>query len=205
METLIGLLKTAAPAVATILGGPIAGTAVKFLGQALLGDESADVETVTDAVKTATPDQLSALDGKWKIYKAQTERLIAEQGEVTDTMVAKLDTPTANKIAFLRMTTRPWAVRRMIHLMMLPIYITGIDVALVIINIFIRFFHSGEGEPSQFELVAATFLGGDSIYYQMYEAGVIPAAGIVMAYMGLRQIEKSGSPIDGIMKMWKQR
>lgn len=55
------LVKTVAPGLATALGGPLAGIAVKALGDSLLGDSTASVDQVSQAVLNATPDQLLAL------------------------------------------------------------------------------------------------------------------------------------------------
>jgi len=205
MDLLKGLLTTVAPMVATALGGPLAGGAVRFLGQALLGDENAGLESVTKATQKASPGQLESLDAKWKIYEAETKRLIAEQGEVGELIKAKLDTATANKVALMRMTTRPWAVRKMVYTMMLPLYITVVDMVLALLNIVIRFFHgpvTTKNPITQFDFLAATFFEGNSVYVSLYQSLITPAAGIVIAYMGLRQIEKSGNPLSGIMKLF---
>ena len=193
MEILSNLLKSAAPAVATALLGPAGGIAVKFLGDALLGDPEAPLVSITEAVKQASPEQLADLNER---YEAETARLIAEQGEITDTLVAKIDGPTANKVAFLRMTTRPWAVRKMVYAMLLPLYVFWIDVGLTLINSVMKFYDSKKA----FDLLGTTFLDGESVYIVMYGDLVAPAATIVVSYMTLRQIEKSGNPLKGLGK-----
>jgi hypothetical protein len=50
-----------APTIATALGGPVAGVAVKALASALLGDESATEDAVAQAVAAATPADLMAM------------------------------------------------------------------------------------------------------------------------------------------------
>lgn len=50
-----------APTLATALGGPMAGLAVKALGGALLGDENAKESAVAAAVAAAGPDDLLKL------------------------------------------------------------------------------------------------------------------------------------------------
>lgn len=53
---------TVAPALATALGGPLAGTAVRVLSSALLGREDADSDAVRAAVNAGlTPEQLAAV------------------------------------------------------------------------------------------------------------------------------------------------
>lgn len=55
------LVGSVAPTIATALGGPMAGMAVKALGGALLGDESASEKDVAAALAGATPDDLLKL------------------------------------------------------------------------------------------------------------------------------------------------
>lgn len=51
------VVRTVAPGIATALGGPLAGMAVKALGDAI-GLDSATEETVAAAIKGATPEDL---------------------------------------------------------------------------------------------------------------------------------------------------
>lgn len=201
MDILAGLLNTVAPAIATALLGPAGGIAVKFLGSKLLGDENASVEAVTAAVKATPEPQLRDLN---KQYEAETARLINEQGEITDTLVAKIDDKTAGKIAWLRMATRPRVVLMMARYIMAPLYIMAVDGALAFINLWLAFLD----QPKQVGYLAATFFDANSTYFSMYQAGVTPAATIVVSYMTLRQIEKSGNPFsglgDGITKLFKK-
>lgn len=60
-DTTVATLATVAPALATALGGPLAGQAVAVLGQKLLGKPNATHEEVDAAIVGATPDQLLAL------------------------------------------------------------------------------------------------------------------------------------------------
>jgi hypothetical protein len=55
------LLGQVAPTIATALGGPLAGVAIKTLSAALFGHEDATEEQVFEAMATATPDQLAAI------------------------------------------------------------------------------------------------------------------------------------------------
>jgi hypothetical protein len=50
-----------APSIATALGGPLAGIAVKTLSNALLGHESGTEEDVANALQNASPEQLSVI------------------------------------------------------------------------------------------------------------------------------------------------
>lgn len=55
------VVQTMAPAIATLAGGPLAGTAVQALSTALFGKPDADPEATAQALNTATPEQLIAL------------------------------------------------------------------------------------------------------------------------------------------------
>jgi hypothetical protein len=55
------LVTTVAPALATALGGPLAGMAVRTLGQVLLGNPEATEDQVAAAVAAASPEDLVRL------------------------------------------------------------------------------------------------------------------------------------------------
>ena len=55
------IVGTVAPALAMALGGPLAGSAVKLIAGAVLGDEAAGEAEVARAVAGMTPEQLAAL------------------------------------------------------------------------------------------------------------------------------------------------
>lgn len=56
-----GLLAQVAPTIASALGGPLAGLAVKTLSSALLGTEQGTEQEVAAALGSATPEQLARL------------------------------------------------------------------------------------------------------------------------------------------------
>jgi len=55
------LLGQVAPSIATALGGPLAGMAVKTLSSVLLGHENGTEEQISEAMASATPEQLAAI------------------------------------------------------------------------------------------------------------------------------------------------
>lgn len=69
-DAALGVLKLAAPTVATALGGPLAGAAVKALGDALLpGQDAPTPAQIATAVQSLPPDQmvkLKEIDAKLK-------------------------------------------------------------------------------------------------------------------------------------------
>jgi|SRR3989304_86535 len=71
-DTVIGALKTAAPLIATALGGPLAGSAVKFLAGKLGTEETP--EAIEQAIAGMTPAdmiRLKELDNQFKIEMAK--------------------------------------------------------------------------------------------------------------------------------------
>ena len=69
------LLGQVAPSIATALGGPLAGVAVRTLSNALFGHEDASEQQVSDALSTATPDQLAAIKKIDADFKVQMKAL----------------------------------------------------------------------------------------------------------------------------------
>jgi hypothetical protein len=69
------LLGQVAPTIATALGGPLAGIAVKTLSSVLLGHENGSEEDISAAITSATPDQLAALKKIDADFKAHMKEL----------------------------------------------------------------------------------------------------------------------------------
>jgi len=70
------LLGQVAPTIATALGGPLAGIAVKTISNVLLGHENGSEDDVKAAMAVATPDQLAALkriDADFKIHMKELD------------------------------------------------------------------------------------------------------------------------------------
>ena len=55
------LVKNIAPTIGAALGGPAAGTAIKFVADKWLGDAEASEQQIAEAVLSASPDQLAEL------------------------------------------------------------------------------------------------------------------------------------------------
>lgn len=70
-----GLIQQIAPTLATALGGPLAGMAVKTLSNALLGNPDGSEADVADALSNATPDQLAKLKEIDATFKARMKEL----------------------------------------------------------------------------------------------------------------------------------
>jgi hypothetical protein len=71
----LGLIGAVAPTIATALGGPLAGIAVRALGSALGLPDGTPPEAVAAAVATATPDQLLDVRRADQAFAAQMKQL----------------------------------------------------------------------------------------------------------------------------------
>jgi membrane-bound ClpP family serine protease len=69
------LLGQLAPSIATALGGPLAGVAVKTLSSALFGHEDGTEEQISAAMANATPEQLAAIKKIDADFKVQMKSL----------------------------------------------------------------------------------------------------------------------------------
>jgi hypothetical protein len=70
------LVRNVAPILGTALGGPLAGAAVKVLGEALLGDSSASMDDVERAVMAGiSPESIAKLKEMENAFKIQMRSL----------------------------------------------------------------------------------------------------------------------------------
>lgn len=149
------------------------------------------------------------------LYAKQNERLAIEIGLIDPNITGKLDTKSANEIAVLRMTTRPWAVRLMVHYVLFPFYLVVVDIIQIILVTWLPFLRNYLGiEPfNSFEYVfgvlkisedleasalqkvlevfsekgaaPATFAG------ELYMESIPWVVSIIIGYMGLREVGKA--------------
>jgi len=68
-------LAAIAPTLATVIGGPLAGTATKFLTGRLLGKETTDTAELEQFILGASPDQLAEIKDLDNRFKLEMERL----------------------------------------------------------------------------------------------------------------------------------
>lgn len=69
------LIENVAPTIATALGGPVAGMAVKALSTALLGTPDGSEDDIKTALASATPDQIAAIKKIDADFKIQMKTL----------------------------------------------------------------------------------------------------------------------------------
>jgi hypothetical protein len=61
MESILNLVRTVAPSIASAVGGPLAGIAVRTISEVLLGKPDGTEAELEEAAAKATPEQLLAL------------------------------------------------------------------------------------------------------------------------------------------------
>lgn len=61
MESILNLVRTVAPSIASAVGGPLAGMAVRTISEVLLGKPDGTEAELEEAASKATPEQLLAL------------------------------------------------------------------------------------------------------------------------------------------------
>lgn len=70
------IVRNLAPTLAAGLGGPMAGTATKFLAEQFLGDKDASEKELEEAISGATPEELARLreiDNQFAVEMAQLD------------------------------------------------------------------------------------------------------------------------------------
>lgn len=103
MDQLLNIVKTVAPSIATAMGGPLAGMAVRTLSEALLGKPDGSEEELAAAAANARPEQLLALKNAENQFKLEMKKL-----DVDLERISAGDRDSARQMA---MTTRDWTPR----------------------------------------------------------------------------------------------
>ena len=75
LKTFGPLIGSVAPTLATALGGPLAGVAVKALSEVLLGHPDGNDSDIATALSTATPEQLASVKKVDADFKVQMRSL----------------------------------------------------------------------------------------------------------------------------------
>lgn len=169
-------------------------------------------DELKEEVEALTPEQQAqwaqAMQQKIELYREENNRLDIEIGRITPEIHSKLTPEAANKIAILRQTTRPWAVRMMVHYVLFPFYLVVFDALQLAI---IHWFGIDEGRMfKSFNYVfgALTFKDIDqslldkitsvvtepqplTLAAKMYMESIAWVVSIIISYMGLREIGKA--------------
>lgn len=88
------LIENVAPTIATAIGGPVAGMAVKALSNALLGHGDGSEDDINAALANATPDQITAIRRADNDFKAQMKSL-----DIDLVRIAEQDRASAREMA----------------------------------------------------------------------------------------------------------
>lgn len=197
---LLGLAAEAVPAIVRLFDdddqsvASQAASVVSEVGRAVTGATSDDEAVAAIKANPALYAEFQATikDKAIELYRAKTERLVTEQGRVDAETLAALPPEAAAQIALLRMTTRPKVVLRMSHVILLPIYVIGVDGALALFNIISR----AAGSTVQLDMLGAQFFTAGSLYVDLYTWAAPTAASVIATYMGLREAGKAGKDPD---------
>jgi len=103
LKTFGPLLGSVAPTIATALGGPVAGMAVKAISGALFGHDNGTEEDITTALANPTGDQLAALKKIDADFKVQMKSL-----DIDLERIAASDRDSARQMAI---QTHDWTPR----------------------------------------------------------------------------------------------
>jgi len=98
-----GLLGQVAPTIATALGGPLAGLAVKTISEAMFGHPDANESEVSAALMGATPEQLQKLKETDATFKLKMKEL--------DIDLEKISSEDRDSARKMQMETRDWIPR----------------------------------------------------------------------------------------------
>ena len=98
-----GLLGQVAPTIATALGGPLAGLAVKTISEAMCGHSDANESEVSAALMGATPEQLQKLKETDATFKLKMKEL--------DIDLEKISSEDRDSARKMQMETRDWIPR----------------------------------------------------------------------------------------------
>lgn len=160
-----------------------------------------DLQAEVEALPADQRDRwAAAMNVKIEAYKAESARIQNEQGDVTAEVLRVLDPKAAATVAVLRMTTRPRVVLMMAHVILLPVYVTVLDVILMAANGVHRWV-KGRRDLVPFDLFAEKLFGEGSIYVVMYQWSAPTAAVVVVSYFTAKTVEvvKNGASAgDGI-------
>jgi hypothetical protein len=103
LKTFGPLIGSVAPTIATALGGPVAGMAVKAVSNALFGHQDASDEEIKLALANPTADQLAALKKIDADFKVQMKAL-----DIDLEQIAAKDRDSARNMAIM---THDWTPR----------------------------------------------------------------------------------------------
>jgi hypothetical protein len=213
----------------------------KVTGNDSIASTTAELQEEIQSLPEAQQAQWAQImQQKVDLYQAENQRLDIEIGRIDSNITSKLSPDAADKIAYLRQATRPWTVKMMVHYILFPFYLIIIDLAQDIIKNWLLFWtdaikpvktfdymfgalnpNSLKGmDPVALEKILTAFTGKDTqltLAGDLYVDSIPWVVGIIVSYMGLREIgkargtsgdipvtaglspEKTGSPITTVI------
>jgi hypothetical protein len=103
MESLLNLVRTVAPSIASAVGGPLAGMATRAISEALLGKPDGTEQELAEAATKATPDQLLALK--------QAENAFAERMRELDIDLERIANEDRDSARNREVAAKDWTPR----------------------------------------------------------------------------------------------
>lgn len=103
MDAILNLVRTVAPSLASAVGGPLAGMAVRTISEALLGKPDGTEDELAQAAAKATPEQLLALKKAEQDFAVKMRELDIDLERIAN---ADRDSARAREVK-----TRDWTPR----------------------------------------------------------------------------------------------
>ncbi|WP_341893738.1 hypothetical protein [Ferrovibrio terrae] len=172
----------------TIAGKPTTATTAEQL--------RVDVESLPPEKQQAFAD---AMRQRIEEYRAETERLRNEQGDVDAATLATLPPDARVKVAISRMTTRPWTVRMFVYFLLTPAFAIWADGAMVMTQNLLLLCNALFGSNFQWspQLLLEKFIINEN-YREVYVSATPWLLAAVLTYMTLRSGEKNPAAGGGI-------
>lgn len=174
-------------------------------------------EELRSEVESMTPEQQNRwaeiMSKQVDLYAKQNERLAIEIGLVDSNITSKLSSDAADEIAYMRMTTRPWTVRLMVHFVLFPFYLVILDVVQLFAVSWLPFLTSWGISPflafdyvfgmvevpagidaSNVDKFLSLFKesgGNRTMAAELYMDSIPWVVSVILGYMGLREIGKA--------------
>jgi len=154
-----------------------------------------DTDQLRSEVENLPADKQQAFIDRMKVeieeYQAITQRLAQQGGQVDATTLNAIPERQRGDIAVMRMTTRPWAVRWMVVAVVFP------PLATVAVNLMLALYNTLNAAfaalPNQIALISL-----DGVLNDLYTNMIGWAAGVIMTYMGMREVGKAVGHKDGV-------
>lgn len=151
-------------------------------------DLQAEVENMTDDQRASFIDTMSA---EIQAYNAVSERLTQQGGQIDASTLNAIPQEERGRVALMRMTTRPWAVRWMVIAVVFPpLAAVAVNIMISLYNIVLTAFWP--------ELPRLAQLSLGEVLNELYLTMVGWAAGVIMTYMGMREIGKAVGHKDDV-------